>query len=82
MIKGDDAMIKGADISSLLDVEECGGRFYDESPAASYQAPGKAFPLGGRCPRRGRMRGRRSSRNASPSSVACGDSFPLQGEAC
>ena len=50
MIKGDDAMIKGADISSLLDVEECGGRFYDESPAASHQSPGKAFPLGGRCP--------------------------------
>ncbi|MBR6378239.1 MAG: arabinogalactan endo-1,4-beta-galactosidase, partial [Oscillospiraceae bacterium] len=50
MIKGDDAMIKGADISSLLDVEECGGRFYDESPVTSHQSPGKAFPLGGRCP--------------------------------
>ena len=50
MIKGDDAMIKGTDISSLLDVEEGRGRFYDESPAASHQAPGKAFPLGGRCP--------------------------------
>lgn len=30
MIKGDDAMIKGADISSLLDVEECGGKYYDQ----------------------------------------------------
>ena len=53
-------MIKGADVSSLLDVEECGGRFYDQSLVTSHQSlvtshqsPGdgeKAFPLGGRCP--------------------------------
>ena len=50
--------IKGADVSSLLDVEECGGRFYDQSLVTSHQSlvtshqsPGdgeKAFPLGGR----------------------------------
>lgn len=36
------AWIKGADLSSLPEVEECGGRFYD--------AAEKAFPLRGRCP--------------------------------
>ena len=65
MIKGDDAMIKGADISSLLDVEECGGRFYDESPVTSHQ--GKPSPWGEGAPVRtlGRMRG--APRQKTPS---------------
>ena len=33
--------LKGADVSSLLEVEAAGGRFFDAE---------KAFPLGGRCP--------------------------------
>ena len=39
--------IKGTDISSLLEVEEHGGKFYDRGREAS--AP-EAFPLGGRRP--------------------------------
>ena len=36
-------LIKGADVSSLLEVEAAGGRFFDE-------IPDKAFPLMERCP--------------------------------
>lgn len=32
--------IKGADVSSLLDVEECGGRFYDQSLGTRHQSLG------------------------------------------
>ena len=54
--------IKGADVSSLLDVEECGGRFYDQSLVTSHQGTEtKPSPWGEGAPVRtlGRMRGRR-----------------------
>ncbi len=35
-----DSLIKGADLSSLLEVEEAGGRFYDEASGIRHQAPG------------------------------------------
>ena len=46
--------IKGADLSTLPEVEKAGGLFFDEATGNRQQATGdagKAFPLGGRCHR-------------------------------
>ena len=59
LLRKDAPRIKGADISSLPEVEEAGGRFYDEASGIRRQASGDAafgdashaFPLGGSCHR-------------------------------